>query len=67
MGLQDRLKKARGEVITRPDNDTDLCRLQELWVKVYGNERDFEPVYHQFRSNPDAELSDYIRRYNLQA
>jgi hypothetical protein len=65
MGLQDRLNKARGEVTPRPDNDPDLCRLQALWVRAYGNEKNFEPVYQQFRTNPEAELTDYIQRYNL--
>ncbi|MEM6282270.1 MAG: hypothetical protein AAF787_08770 [Chloroflexota bacterium] len=65
MTLQQRLKQASGQSKTRPDNDPDLCRLQELWVRVYGDERHFEPIYQKFRADPDARLTDYIRQYHL--
>ncbi|MEL6149257.1 MAG: hypothetical protein AAFV33_18445, partial [Chloroflexota bacterium] len=65
MTLQQRLNKKKGAVNVRPDNDPDLCRLQELWVQVYGDERHFEPIYQKFRTNPEARLDDYIRQYHL--
>ncbi len=61
--LTQRLSMIREKKARRADTDPDLCKLQALWVRAYGDERGFEPVLKAFRDDPHARLEVYVARY----
>lgn len=64
MTLSERLAFAQSRPKNqRPDNDPDLCQLQAIWVRTYGNESGLAPVLKRFQRDPQAKLEDYVNRY----
>jgi hypothetical protein len=67
MILTKRLATARQRPRRRPDNDPDLCTLQQIWVRTYGSEHGLAPVLRNFQNDPSLPLHQVVNEYNLHA
>ena len=65
MILTNRLAMAQQRPSRRPDNDPDLCTLQQLWVRTHGSEHGLAPVLRTFQNNPTLPLQQVVRQHDL--